>query len=217
VKTIKLVAFGAVVLIAVLVALRLLSSDGDPGTAAVVASPGIPVKPEKPHVRAERSVSPGTPRESEIRGRLRVKVKVPNRPAHPDGQGHDPPGETEMEFDVLIPKNEESPPIVVPVDTTAGTIILPTYEDFRDPFLTFRIHVLVGASVEPAIGPSPYGGVSILTIAERFRLGGGIDRFALGPAAYWEFWREFNLGVKLNLLKFKHEASTVNASISYRF
>jgi len=120
------------------------------------------------------------------------------------------------EIKILVPK--EDAPFVLgdsgkAVIGTDSSLVAVEYVEFKDSWL--QPHILIGASADFKVGASPYVALTGLTIAETFHLGAGIDRFALGPAVHWEFWREFNLGVKWNLVPFT-DCADVGLSISYR-
>lgn len=202
-------SFTVIGVVVVLAVIGLLAWKLWPTPPAPLVHNEVAVKPEKPHVREEVGTLPIP--DVKARGVVRVKVRVPITK-------DDKPGTVkEAEIEVTIPKDEETPPKVTVPKNTGGVFVEPEYQDFRDPFLKFKLNILAGVSAEPEEGPSLYAAVSFLTVAEKFRLGAGVDRFSVGPAVHWEFWREFNLGAKWNVFKLYGKPGDLSVNLSYRF
>ena len=198
------------VLVGVLIGVWLLWPRPEPPIGPT--GPQLPVTPGQSHVRQDLPPPAGQPSEQKIRGVLHIKIKPPPHT--------DEPGQTRDEtysIDVLIPEGEELAPIVRTPGLPSGVTVEPTYQDYRDPFFKIKVNLLAGASVDPAVGVSPYGGISFLVIAEKVRLAFGADRWAAGPAVHWEFFREFNIGARWGLLSYNTDSNAASFSISYRF
>jgi hypothetical protein len=176
------------------------------------AGPQLPVTPGQSHVRQDTPQPSGQPPDRNIRGKLRITIKLPPR-KNDSGQTV----QEEIPIDVLIPRKEEEAPIVNAPDLPEGSTIDPVYTDYRDPFFKIRLNLLVGASVDPAIGPSPYAAISFLSIAEKVHIAAGADRWALGPAIHWEIFREWDIGARWPLIQFTKENRGASFSIAYRF
>jgi hypothetical protein len=182
-----------------------------PDPPAEPIGPRVPTVATPSHVRQDVPATADRPADRDIRGKVRLKVRTAVRDST-TGEIR----QQDVVIDVVIPNREESTPIVEAPDLPGGVMVVSEYQDFRDPFFSIRLHLLAGASVDPAVGPSPYAAVTILTIAERVRLGVGADRWGVGPAAHWEFFREFNVGARWQVINYSKESTAITFSISYR-
>jgi len=97
---------------------------------------------------------------------------------------------------------------------TDSSLVEVTELVFKNPWLFFNPHIMLGAGVTDRAIPTPMGGVSLFTVWQKVHLGGMVDKFGIGPFGSWEFFREFNLTGKLNLVPFDNSRWTVG--ITYR-
>ncbi len=122
------------------------------------------------------------------------------------------------EFDVVVPKEPEkhSPVVVAPHDSGDHVGITATYQEVRPPLFAFAIIPHLGASGSRE-GVSPYGSVTVLSVAEKFYLTAvGIDKFGLGPGAQYEFYDRLEAGARWNVLKFGGTTSDAAFTLTYR-
>jgi hypothetical protein len=123
----------------------------------------------------------------------------------------------EYKAEVLIPKDKAPVMVRTKPDSALSTA---TYTAFKDPTASVKWGVLVGGSISGTGQPSPFLGVTALTAFNAINFGLAGSRAGIGPFLGIECWREWNVVMGWNAVRFKDsggKTSWVSPGIAYRF